>query len=127
MLLHFLPVMCWLLMNKECTPGVAAYLAAIFTAIYLTSQNLRMIMMTYGMVTPPHEARGSGYLIGLAIVAVTELTLAAVTRRLIRPEKIDTIDRQRIIMMSLVLFIWESWSATTELSMQQLLQSTVPR
>lgn len=114
-------------MNKECTPGVAAYLAAIFTAIYLTSQNLRMIMMTYGMVTPPHEARGSGYLIGLAIVAVTELTLAAVTRRLIRPEKIDTIDRQRIIMMSLVLFIWESWSATTELSMQQLLQSTVLR
>ena len=105
MLLHLLPVMCWLLMNKECTPKVAAYLAAIFTAIYLTSQNLRMIMMTYGMVTPPHEARGSGYLIGLAIVALTELILAAVTRRLIRPEKIDTIDRQRIIMMSLVLFI----------------------
>ena len=99
MLLHLLPVMCWLLMNKECTPKVAAYLAVIFTAIYLTSQNLRMIMMTYGMVTPPHEARGSGYLIGLAIVAVTELILAAVTRRLIRPEKIDTIDRQRIMLL----------------------------
>ena len=121
MLLHLLPVMCWLLMNKDCTPKIAAYLAAIFTAIYLTSQNLRMILMTYGPVTPPHETKGSGYLLGVALVAVTELALAAITRRLIRPEKIDTIDRQRIIMMSLVLFImvYFKWilTAVRELSL----------
>jgi hypothetical protein len=105
MLLHLIPVMCWLIMNKECSPGIAAYLSAIFTAIYLTAQNLRMVIMTYGTITPPHEARGMGYTVGLVFVAVTEFALAAVTRKLIKPEKIDTIDRQRIIMMTLVLFI----------------------
>lgn len=105
MFLHLIPVMCWLLMNKECSRPVAAYLAAIFTAIYLTSQNLRMVMMTYGAVTPPHETKGAGYIFGLVLVAVTELVLAAITRELIQPEKIDTIDRQRTIMMGTLLFV----------------------
>ncbi|MBP3898868.1 MAG: GHKL domain-containing protein [Mogibacterium sp.] len=105
MILHLLPVMCWLLLNKECSVPVAFYLSAIFTAIYLTAQNLRMVMMTYGTVTPPHQAKGTGYVIGLVIVAATELILAAVTRKLIKPEKIDTIDSQRTIMMSTVLLI----------------------
>lgn len=121
MVLHLLPVMCWLLMNKECTVQVAAYLAVIFTAIYLTSQNLRMVMMTYGTITPPHQTKGTGYVFGLLLVALTELILAAVTRRLIRPEKIDTIDRQRAIMMSTVLLImvYFKWilTAVRELSL----------
>ena len=105
MILHLLPVMCWLLMNKTCSKKVAAYLAAIFTAIYLTAQNLRMVMMTYGTVTPPHETRGAGYVFGLVLVAATEFILAAITRRLIKPERIDTIDKQRTIMMGTVLLI----------------------
>lgn len=121
MILHLLPVMCWLLMNKECTKPVAAYLAAIFTAIYLTAQNLRMIMMTYGTVTPPHETRGTGYILGLVLVAATEFILAAITKHLIKPERIDTIDRQRAIMMSTVLLImvYFKWilTAVRELSL----------
>ena len=105
MILHLLPVMCWLLLNKECSVPVACYLSAIFTAIYLTAQNLRMVMMTYGTVTPPHQTKGTGYVIGLVIVAATELALAAVTRKLIKPERIDTIDKQRTIMMGTVLLI----------------------
>ena len=105
MILHLLPVMCWLLMNKTCSKKVAAYLAAIFTAFYLTAQNLRMVMMTYGTVTPPHETRGAGYVFGLVLVAATEFILAAITRRLIKPERIDTIDKQRTIMMGTVLLI----------------------
>ena len=121
MFLHLLPVMCWLMMNKGCTRPVAAYLAAIFTAIYLTAQNLRMVMMTYGTVTPPHEARGAGYVFGLVLVAATELILAAITRRLIKPERIDTIDKQRTIMMGTVLLImvYFKWilTAVRELSL----------
>ena len=62
-------------------------------------------MMTYGTVTPPHQTKGTGYVIGLVIVAATELALAAVTRKLIKPERIDTIDKQRTIMMGTVLLI----------------------
>ena len=40
MFLHLLPVMFWLYLNKVCTLRVAAYLLGIFTAIYLTAQNL---------------------------------------------------------------------------------------
>ncbi len=105
MLLHLFPVMCWLVINKECAPKVAAYLSAIFTAIYLTAQNLRMIMMTYGTVTPPNETTGMGYIAGLLLVAASELILAAVTKRMLKPERIDTIDRQRSVMMVLVLFL----------------------
>ena len=105
MLVHLLPVMCWLYLNKKCTMHVAAYLAAISTAIYLTAQNLRMVMMTYGMITPPQQTQGAGYIVGLVLTAATELILAALTRKLIKPEKIDTIDSQRVIMMSIVLFI----------------------
>ena len=105
MLLHLLPVMFWLYLNKVCTLRVAAYLSGIFTAIYLTAQNLRMVMMTYGMITPPHQAYGAGYIVGLVFTAAAELLLAVLTCRLIKPEKIDTIDRQRVIMMSIVLFI----------------------
>ncbi|MBR2540827.1 MAG: GHKL domain-containing protein [Mogibacterium sp.] len=105
MILHLVPVMCWLILNKDCTNSVACYLAAIFTAIYLTSQNLRMVMMTYGTVTPPHQTKGAGYIFGLCLVALMEMLLAAVTRRLIKPERIDLIDRQRVIMMTTVLLI----------------------
>ena len=105
MLLHLGPVMFWLYLNKECTPSVAAYLSGIFTAIYLTAQNLRMVMMTYGMITPPQQTGGTGYVMGLVFTAAAELGLAMLTRKLIKPEKIDTIDRQRVIMMSLVLFM----------------------
>ena len=105
MLVHLLPVMFWLYLNKKCTMRVAAYLAAISTAIYLTAQNLRMVMMTYGMITPPQQTQGTGYIVGLVLTAATELILAALTRKLIKPEKIDTIDSQRVIMMSIVLFI----------------------
>ena len=105
MLLHLLPVMFWLYLNKVCTLRVAAYLSGIFTAIYLTAQNLRMVMMTYGMITPPHQAYGAGYIVGLVFTAAAELLLAVLTCRLIKPEKIDTIDRQRVIMLGIVLFI----------------------
>ena len=105
MLLHLGPVMFWLYLNKECTPSVAAYLSGIFTAIYLTAQNLRMVMMTYGMITPPQQTGGTGYVMGLVFTAAAELGLAMLTRKLSKPEKIDTIDRQRVIMMSLVLFM----------------------
>ena len=105
MLLHLLPVMFWLYLNKVCTLCVAAYLSGIFTAIYLTAQNLRMVMMTYGMITPPHQAYGAGYIVGLVFTAAAELLLAVLTCRLIKPEKIDTIDRQRVIMLGIVLFI----------------------
>lgn len=105
MFLHLLPVMFWLLLNKKCTWRVAAYLSGISTAIYLTAQNLRMVMMTYGMITPPKQVQGMGYVMGLVMTAAAELVLAALSRRLIKPEKIDTIDRQRGIMMSIVLFI----------------------
>ena len=121
MLLHLGPVMFWLYLNKDCTLSVAAYLSAIFTAIYLTAQNLRMVMMTYGTITPPQQTGGTGYVMGLVFTAAAELTLAALTRKLIKPEKIDTIDRQRVIMMSLVLFImvYFKWilTAVRELSL----------
>lgn len=105
MFLHLLPVMFWLLLNKKCTWRVAAYLSGISTAIYLTAQNLRMVMMTYGMITPPKQVKGIGYVMGLVMTAAAEFVLAALSRRLIKPEKIDTIDRHRGIMMSIVLFI----------------------
>ena len=81
MLLHLLPVMFWLYLNKVCTLRIAAYLLEIFTAIYLTAQNLRMVMMT-----PPHQAYGAGYIVGLVFTAAAELLLAALTCRLIKPE-----------------------------------------
>lgn len=121
MLLHLLPVMFWLFFNKACTLRVAAYLSGIFTAIYLTAQNLRMVMMTYGMSTPPQQTYGTGYVVGVVFTAVAEMLLAVLTYRLIRPEKIDTIDRQRVIMMSIVLFImvYFKWilTAAMELSL----------
>lgn len=121
MLLHLLPVMFWLFFNKVCTLRVAAYLSGIFTAIYLTAQNLRMVMMTYGMSTPPQQTYGTGYVVGVVFTAVAEMLLAVLTYRLIRPEKIDTIDRQRVIMMSIVLFImvYFKWilTAAMELSL----------
>ena len=121
MLIHLLPVMFWLYLNKVCTLRVAAYLSGIFTAIYLTAQNLRMVMMTYGMSTPPHQTNGAGYIVGLVFTAAAELLLAILTHRLIKPEKIDTIDSQRVIMMSIVLFImvYFKWilTAVRELSL----------
>lgn len=121
MILHLVPVMLWLMLNKECTASVAAYLAAIFTAIYLTAQNLRMVVMTYGMVTPPQQTVGAGYVAGLIFAAAAELILAALMRKLIKPEKIDTIDGQRATMMSIVLFImvYFKWilTAVRELNM----------
>lgn len=105
MCLHLLAVMIWLLLNKECDWKRAVYLSALFTAIYLTAQNLRMIMMTYGVVTPSQQTRSFGYVVGVTLVAIIEIILAAVTRRLIRPEKIDNIDKHRAAMMSMILFI----------------------
>ncbi len=105
MAIHLIPVMIFLHLTKGTEWKTAAYLAAIFTAIYLTAQNLRLVVMTYGAVTPPHATQGRGYIIGLLLVAVSELVLAVLTRYLLKPEKIDTIDLPRALMMTVVLML----------------------
>ena len=105
MILHLVPVMCWLIMNKECKWKEAAYLSGLFTAIYITAQNLRMVIMTYGIMTPPHQTLGAGYIAGVVFATLIEFVLAAITRRFLHPEEIDIIDKQRVIMMAVVLMI----------------------
>ncbi|MBR0374126.1 MAG: sensor histidine kinase [Mogibacterium sp.] len=114
MALHLVPVFLYLLLTKETTAPIAAYLAAFMTAIYLTAQNLRAIIMTYVIITPPHTARGEGYIAGLIVTAAVEIALAAIARSLILPQYIDQIDRNRITLMSIVLFmmVYFKWMLT---------------
>jgi len=121
MLLHLLPVFLYLVLAKDTTWKVAAYLAAFVTAAFLTAQNLRMVVMTYATDLPPQTAQGAGYIAGVIISTVTEALLAWITWRMIRPEEIDTIDRGRVLFMSVVLFImvYFKWilTAVRELSL----------
>lgn len=105
MAIHLIPIMLFLHLTKGIEWKTASYLAAIFTAIYLTSQNLRLVVMTYGAVTPPHSTQGKGYVIGVILVAASEFILAALTRYLLKPERIDNIDRPRALMMTVVLML----------------------
>lgn len=105
MMMHLLPIGIWLYLTKNCDWKVAAYLASLVTAIYLTAQNLRMILMTYIAVTPLHSTSGRGYIIGLILTAAAELALAVLTRWLIKPEIISNIDKQRTLIMTIVLMI----------------------
>lgn len=105
MLLHMIPIALYIIIDKACRYDVAIYLSGIFTSIYLTAQNCRMILMTYCFNTPLNSASGSGYIIVLGLTLLIEIVLAYITRRTIKPELIDTIDWQRGIVISIVLVI----------------------
>lgn len=106
MLVHLVPVAIWLSAAKGCRMRRAVYLSAIFTAIFLTSQNVRMVVMTntLGSISAV-GTKGPLYVAGVVVIALVELLLAWMTKKLILPEEIDLIDKQRVGLMVIVLFM----------------------
>jgi uncharacterized membrane protein len=106
MLVHLVPVAIWLSAAKGCRMRRAVYLSAIFTAIFLTAQNVRMVVMTNTLGSfSAVGTKGPLYVAGVVVIALVELLLAWMTKKLILPEEIDLIDKQRVGLVVIVLFM----------------------